>query len=213
MARRDALPIHPRPDDQRLPDGEPGAVRLTGLCARPGMLSETELHELPRQRLAEPFACEEGWSVDGLAWEGVPLREIVARGGPLPEARYLRVYAGDYWLALPLAGLEPDDISVEVTPASHLIIRARQRGELKGLKTELLNEWNAGDAEREIELPVAVDGKLANVTYGNGVLVVALPIAAKTRAAKLSLKALTPTRGLHAGNMGRPIRPYARARA
>ena len=116
-------------------------------------------------------------------------------------------------VAVPMPGVEPEDISVEITPASHLIIRARQRGELKGLKTELLNEWNAGDAEREIELPVAVDGKLANVTYGNGVLVVALPIAAKTRAAKLSLKALTPTRGLHAGNMGRPIRPYARARA
>jgi len=116
-------------------------------------------------------------------------------------------------VAVPMPGVEPEDISVEITPASHLIIRARQRGELKGLKTELLNEWNAGDVEREIELPVAVDGKLANVTYGNGVLVVALPIASKTQAAKLTLKALTPTRGLHAGNMGRPIRPYARARA
>src|SRR6185312_6585188 len=112
-------------------------------------------------------------------------------------------------VAVPMPGVEPEDISVEITPASHLIIRARQRGELKGLKTELLNEWNAGDVEREIELPVAVDGKLANVTYGNGVLVVALPIASKTQAAKLTLKALTPTRGLHAGNMGRPIRPYA----
>ncbi|HEX5440475.1 MAG TPA: Hsp20/alpha crystallin family protein [Ktedonobacterales bacterium] len=116
-------------------------------------------------------------------------------------------------VAVPMAGLEPDDISVEVTPASHLIIRARQRGELKGLKTELLNEWNAGDAEREIALPVAVDGTLANVTYGNGVLVVALPIASQTRPASLTLTALTATRGLHAGNMGRPIRPYARARA
>lgn len=106
MARRDTLPVHPLPDDQRPADSEPGGVRLTGLCARPGTLSAAEMRELPRQRLAEPFACEEGWSVDGLAWEGVLLREIVARGGPLPEARYLRVYAGDYWLALPLADLD-----------------------------------------------------------------------------------------------------------
>ena len=106
MARRDTLPVHPLPDGQRLPNGEPGAVRLSGLCARPGMLSAAELETLPRQRLAEPFACEEGWSVDGLAWEGVPLREIVARSEPLPEARYLRVYAGDYWIALPLADLD-----------------------------------------------------------------------------------------------------------
>ena len=113
-------------------------------------------------------------------------------------------------VAVPMPGVEPEDISVEITPASHLIIRARQRGELKGLKTELLNEWIAGDAEREIALSAPVDGEMANVTYGNGVLVVALPIARQTRPAQLTLTALTATRGLHAGNMGRPIRPYAR---
>ena len=114
-------------------------------------------------------------------------------------------------VAVPMAGLEPDDISVEVTPAGSLILRARQRGALKGLKTELVNEWNAGAFEREIVLPVAVDGAMANVTYGNGVLVVALPIASQTNPARLTLTALTATRGLYAGNMGRPMRPYARA--
>lgn len=113
--------------------------------------------------------------------------------------------------AVPMPGLEPHDISVEITPAATLVIRGRLRGELKGLKDELLNEWSAGDYEREISLPESVDGEIANVTYGNGVLVVALPIAPKTRPAHLTLTALTATRGLHAGNMGRPIRPYARA--
>ena len=114
-------------------------------------------------------------------------------------------------VAVPMPGLEPNDISVEVTPAATLIIRGRQRGELKGLKDELLNEWTVGDYESEISLPMAVDGQLANVTYGNGVLVVAVPIASQTRPATLTLTAITATRGQHAGNMGRPIRPYARA--
>ena len=113
-------------------------------------------------------------------------------------------------VAAPMPGLEPEDISVEVTSSPALVIRGRQRGELKGLKQELLNEWNVGEYERMITLPTAVDGALANVTYGNGVLVVALPIAAQTRPAHLTLAALNSTRGLHAGNMGRPIRPYAR---
>jgi len=113
--------------------------------------------------------------------------------------------------AVPMPGLEPNDISVEITPAATLVIRGRLRGELKGLKDELLNEWSAGDYEREISLPEPVDGEIANVTYGNGVLVVVLPIASKTRPAHLTLTTLTATRGLHAGNMGRPIRPYARA--
>jgi DMSO/TMAO reductase YedYZ molybdopterin-dependent catalytic subunit len=106
MERRDALPVHPQPDDQQHPDGGNGAFRLSGLIAQPGTFSAADLSMLPRTRLAEPFVCEEGWSVDGLVWEGIPLREIVARSGPLPEARYLRIYAGDYWLALSLSELE-----------------------------------------------------------------------------------------------------------
>ena len=113
--------------------------------------------------------------------------------------------------AVPMPGLEPDDISVEVTQAAVLVIRGRRRGELKGLKDELLNEWSAGEYQREIALPGDVDGELANVTYGNGVLVVVLPVASQTRPAYLTLSALSATRGLHAGNMGRPIRPYMRA--
>lgn len=114
-------------------------------------------------------------------------------------------------VAVPMPGLEPADISVEVTTTPALVIRGRQRGELKGLKVELLNEWDAGEYERTIALPTAVDGELVNVTYGNGVLVVALPVATQTRPVHLTLAALSPTRGLHAGNMGRPVRPYVRA--
>ena len=55
--------------------------------------------------------------------------------------------------AVPMPGLEPDDISVEITPDATLVIRGRLRGELKGLKDELVNEWNAGDYERAIVLP------------------------------------------------------------
>lgn len=106
MDIRDALPVHPPASDQLRESDETGALRLGGLAERPHMLSAAELGALPRERLTERFACEEGWSVDGLAWEGIPLREIVARGKPLPEARYLRVYAGNYWIALPLADLD-----------------------------------------------------------------------------------------------------------
>lgn len=106
MDKRDALPVHPQPNDQQHPESDRGTLRLSGLIAEPGTLSAADLSALPRGRLAEPFVCEEGWSVDGLVWEGIPLREIVERHGPLPEALYLRVYAGDYWLALSLTDLE-----------------------------------------------------------------------------------------------------------
>jgi hypothetical protein len=72
----------------------------------------------------------------------------------------------------------------------------------------LLEEWSAGGYHRELDLPVAVDGELANVTYGNGVLVVVLPIAAQPRAARLTLQELSPTRGERVGSAGHhPIQP------
>ncbi|HET9110001.1 MAG TPA: Hsp20/alpha crystallin family protein [Ktedonobacterales bacterium] len=113
-------------------------------------------------------------------------------------------------VAVPMPGLEPEDITIEVTASNTLVIHGRRGGELKGLKDELLNEWNTGDYVREIALPSPVDCELANITYGNGVLVVALPRAPQTRPARLGLTALSATRGMRAGNMGRPVRPYAR---
>lgn len=106
MDKRDALPVHPQPNGQQQLSGDSGTLRVSGLIAQPGMLSAADLSTFPRIQLAEPFVCEEGWSVDGLVWEGIPLREILASLGPLPEARFLRVYAGDYWLALSLTELE-----------------------------------------------------------------------------------------------------------
>lgn len=112
--------------------------------------------------------------------------------------------------AVPMPGLEPEDITVEVAPAAQLILRGQRRGELKGIKDELLNEWSVGDYYRKVTLPAPVNGALANVTYGNGVLVVVLPIAPRTKTATLTLAAQSPTHGLRAGHMGKPIRPYAR---
>jgi hypothetical protein len=42
----------------------------------------------------------------------------------------------------------------------------------------------------------------ANVTYGNGVLMVALPISDQTSPARLAIARVTPTHGEHRGNAG-----------
>ena len=110
-------------------------------------------------------------------------------------------------VAAPMPGLEPEDIRVEVTAEGRLVLHGELRGVLKGDKDLLLDEWSVGNYYRELDLPVSVDGELATVTYGNGVLVVALPVTEHTRPAQLTLEAISSTRGERVGSSGHPVRP------
>lgn len=103
MDTSNALPVHPPVNDELQASIANGGIRVAGMVNWPHVLSFAQLDNLPRVRLVERFVCEEGWSVDGLVWEGVPLREIIALGEPLSSAQYVRVYANNYWIAFPLA--------------------------------------------------------------------------------------------------------------
>jgi len=105
-------------------------------------------------------------------------------------------------VAAPMPGVEPEDILVDVTEDHHLLLQAGLRGALKDVKELLLDEWSVGDYYREIELPDAVDGIHANVTYGNGVLVVVLPISQQHTPATLTLEKTARDHGEYVGNSG-----------
>ena len=112
-------------------------------------------------------------------------------------------------VAAPTPGLMPEDIVVEVTGDARLILHGELRGALKDDKEVLLDEWQVGGYHRELALPAAVDGELATVTYGNGVLVVALPVADRTRPARLTLEAVEVGHAERVGSAGHPVRPLS----
>jgi HSP20 family protein len=114
-------------------------------------------------------------------------------------------------VAAPMPGLEPENIAVEITSDGHLILRGDLRAAFKGEHEVLLDEWRVGGYARELRLPCPVDGTIANLTYGNGVLVVALPIARQTSPARLRLDTTGEARGEHAGNHGHPPRAISNA--
>jgi HSP20 family protein len=118
----------------------------------------------------------------------------------------VKVYRTDerLMIAAPMAGLEPENIVVEVTDDGRLILHGDQRGMLKEVKELLLDEWSVGVYHREIALPAVVNATCANVTYGNGVLTVVLPISDKIHPARLTLTRLAPTHGERKGNAGHP---------
>jgi len=105
-------------------------------------------------------------------------------------------------IAAPMPGVVPADIMVQVTENRHVIMQAELRGALKDVKELLLDEWSVGDYYRELEIPDSVDGEHANVTYGNGVLVVVLPIAQQTVPATLKLEKTAKDFGEYVGNSG-----------
>jgi HSP20 family protein len=115
------------------------------------------------------------------------------------------VYQSDerVMIAAPMPGVEPQNITVSVSDGPMVTLHADLRGALKGDKDIVMDEWTPGPYHRELELPTNVDGAHANVTYNNGVLVVALPVSDQTTAAELSLDAVTATQGKNVGNRGR----------
>jgi DMSO/TMAO reductase YedYZ molybdopterin-dependent catalytic subunit len=65
-----------------------------GLVEHPLCLSLDELRAMPKQTQITKHNCIQGWS-DVAEWGGVPLRDIIARCHPLPEARYVVFRAMD----------------------------------------------------------------------------------------------------------------------
>ena len=118
----------------------------------------------------------------------------------------VKVYRTDERLMVtaPMPGLEPENIVVEVTVDGRLILHGDLRGILKEVKELLLDEWSAGIYHRELALATPVNAECANVTYGNGVLMVTFPISEQTLPARLVLERITPTHGERKGNAGPP---------
>lgn len=119
-------------------------------------------------------------------------------------------------VAAPMPGILPDDILVELDGDGRLTLLGDLReghkpddvmGQTHEPREVVLDEWRVGGYHRELTMPQAVDGELATLTLGNGVLVVALPVADQTRPVQLTLERAGPGRGERVGSAGHPVQP------
>jgi len=102
----------------------------------------------------------------------------------------------------PMPGVAPEDISIDVTDDGGLTVRASIHGEGQERINYLTREWSYGPYERSIQLPCAVDALRANVTFGNGVVMIAFPKADRTHSGKVLVQRTGHTRGVAAGHRG-----------
>jgi DMSO/TMAO reductase YedYZ molybdopterin-dependent catalytic subunit len=69
-------------------------LRVGGLVARPAQYSLAELQAMPSRTQITRHDCVEGWSVIG-KWTGLPLKALLTRAQPLPQARYVVFHCFD----------------------------------------------------------------------------------------------------------------------
>jgi HSP20 family protein len=112
-------------------------------------------------------------------------------------------------LAAPMPGLEPQDIAVSIH-GDRVTVRGEYRGSRHDQPETVISEWTMGPYYRELTLPQSVSGELTNATYGNGVLVLAMPTlepGVQEDAIEFRLEADTGTQGRRVGHTGSEIEP------
>lgn len=112
-------------------------------------------------------------------------------------------------VAMPMPGLEPDDVTVVVEGTS-LHLRGERRGDDQGARAlgrrYLVEEWTVGPYDRTIALTAPVDGARANASLGNGVLMVILPKTDRPVSGRLYLVKVGQARGMRIGHVGQDHR-------
>jgi HSP20 family protein len=108
-----------------------------------------------------------------------------------------------------MPGLEPQDISV-VVAGDRVTLQGNYRGSRQESGDLIVSEWTMGPYYRQIILPAPVNGPRTNATYGNGVLVLAMPKmdqAAEGQYTELQLEVVEATRGQRVGHTGSDLQP------
>jgi HSP20 family protein len=112
-------------------------------------------------------------------------------------------------LAAPMPGLEPQDIAVIIS-GNRVSIHGAYHGSRQNQPEILISEWTIGPYYREVVLPQPVDGALTNATYGNGVLVLSIPILGPGEQGgytEFRLEADKGAQGQRVGHTGSDIQP------
>lgn len=105
--------------------------QVMGLVSQPVRLTWAEFSALPAVRVQADLHCVEGWSVVDLVWEGVRVRDLVDRAGPLPEARFAYFACADgYSTSLPLSLARADNV-ILATSCNDTPIRDRDGGPIQ----------------------------------------------------------------------------------
>jgi len=86
-------------------------LEITGLAGKPaGYTYDEVINDHDNYKKVVRLSCVEGWAVN-ILWEGVLVRDILEKAGPLPEAKAVIFHAHDgYTTSFPLEYVMDNDI-------------------------------------------------------------------------------------------------------
>lgn len=85
--------------------------RVYGLVEVPLRFSWIEFNALPKIQRESDFHCVTRWSRFDNHWDGIAMKELLARARPKPSAKYVLIHAEQGFTAnVPLADLDQDEV-------------------------------------------------------------------------------------------------------
>ena len=85
--------------------------KVFGLVEQELTLDYAAIRALPATEFKADIHCVTGWSRLGDTWTGVPIKEILGRVKPQPEAKYVMAYCDHgYTTSIPLSVLADEDV-------------------------------------------------------------------------------------------------------
>jgi DMSO/TMAO reductase YedYZ molybdopterin-dependent catalytic subunit len=100
-------------------------LSVTGMVKAPRTFTFADLQALGQTRMTAEFHCVTGWTVPGVQWKGMLLRDLLDRVGVDPAAKALRFrsFDGEYTESLTLTQARRPDVLVATAmlggPISH----------------------------------------------------------------------------------------------
>jgi HSP20 family protein len=117
------------------------------------------------------------------------LRQQLVSGGRTPRSFPMDAYrrGDDFFVHLDLPGVNPDSIDVTVEGQT-LTVTAERRFEQREGDQLIVSERPQGSFSRQLRLGASIDAENIAATYEDGVLTLALPIAARAKPRRVEIR-------------------------
>jgi HSP20 family protein len=142
-----------------------------------------QMHQRIAQRAYDLFRGRDGWGDAFGDWLSAE-NELVSK-----PAIELREQNDAFTVVAALPGMDPKEITVNITPMNVVIKAVRERRHTEDKGQVHRSEFTSGEIFRSIDFPKTVDTAKARAEFQNGMLHITVPISKAAQGKRVDIKA------------------------